>query len=65
MLLRAVVNYKFYFLDVYTGWPGTVHDAHVLAIGHSTFYKNTNAGQLLSAITRMINGVNVPVFVIG
>ena len=63
VLLQAVVDYKFCFLDVYTGWPGSVHDAHVLA--HSTFYKKANTGQLLSAATRMINGVNVPVFVIG
>ena len=45
------------------GWPGSVYDACVLA--HSTFYKKANTGQLLSGATKSINGVNVPVFVIG
>ena len=41
----------------------SVHDARILA--HSTFYKRANTGQLLSTATKIINGVNVPVFVIG
>lgn len=45
-LLQAVVDYKYCFLDIYTGWAGSVHDARVLA--HSTFYRKANAGQLLS-----------------
>ena len=45
------------------GWPGSVHDACVLA--HSSFYKKANTGKLLSGATKSINGVNVPVFVIG
>ena len=63
VLVQAVVDYKFCFLDIYTGWPGSVHDARVLA--HSTFYKKATVGQLLSRATKPINGVNVPVFVIG
>jgi len=62
-LIRAVVDYKYCFLDIYTGWPGFVHDALVLA--HSTFYRKANAGQLLSSTTKSIGGVSVPVFVIG
>ena len=62
MLTRAVVDYKYCFLDIYTGWPGSVHDAHVLA--HSTFYKKANAGQLLSHTTKTIYGASIPVFVI-
>ena len=34
-------------------------------LAHSTFYKRTNAGQLQSNTSRTINGVDVPVFVIG
>jgi len=63
VLIRAVVDYKYCFLDIYTGWPGSVHDARVLA--HSTFYRKANAGQLLSSTTKSIGGVSVPVFVIG
>ena len=42
-------------LDIYTGWPGSVYDACVLA--HPTFYRKANAGQLLSDTTKTINGV--------
>ena len=48
ILIQAVVYYKYCFLDIYTGWPGIVHDACVLA--HSSFYRKANAGQLLSEL---------------
>ena len=63
ILIQAVVDYKYCFLGIYTGWPGNVHDARVLA--HSTFYRKANAGQLLSDKTKTLSGVSVPVFVIG
>ena len=63
VLTQAVVDYKYCFLDIYNGWPGSVHDACVLA--HSTFYKKANSGQLLSRTTKTICGASVPVFVIG
>ena len=47
-------------MGIYTGWPGSVYDACVLA-----FYKRTNASQLQSNTSRTINGGDVPVFVIG
>jgi len=47
------------FLDIYTGLPGSVHDAHVLA--HSMLYKRANAGQVLSDASKTISRV----FVIG
>ena len=49
MVLQAVVDYRFCFLDFYTGWPGSVYDTHVLA--HSTLYKKANTGQLFSTVT--------------
>ena len=51
-------SYGLQVLFFYTGWPGSVHDAHV-------FYRKANAGQLLSDTTKTISGVSVPVFVIG
>ena len=51
------------FFGYLHGWPGSVHDARVLA--HSTFYKKANAGQLLSHTTKTICGASIPVFVIG
>ena len=37
VVIQTVVDYKYRFLDVYTGSPGSVHDTHVLA--HSLLYK--------------------------
>ena len=61
MLIQAVVDYKYCFLDIYNGWPGSVHDR---GLAHSTFYKKANSGQLLSRTTKTICGASVPVFVI-
>ena len=63
VLVQAVVDYRYCFLDIYAGWPGSVHDARVLV--HSSFYKKADAGQLLSPVNKTINGVNIPVYVIG
>ena len=61
--MQAVVDYRYCFLDIYVGWPGSVNDARVFV--HSSFYRKANSGQLLSNATRQINHVNVPVFGIG
>ena len=62
VLIQAVVDYKYCFLDICNGWPGSVHDACMRA--HSTL-KKANSGQLLSCTTKIICGASVPVFVIG
>ena len=37
MVVQAVVDYRYRFMNVYTGWPGSVHDARVFA--HFSLYK--------------------------
>ena len=46
------------FMDVYAGWPGSVHDARVLT-NLSVFAKCEN-GTLLPNWTRNISGRNIP-----
>ena len=44
VVLVAVVDYKYQFLNVYCGWPGSVHDARVFS--HSLIYENSTNGTL-------------------
>ena len=45
IVLQAIVYHNYLFTDVYVGWPGSVHDAHVLA--NSSIYEQINDGKLL------------------
>ena len=48
---------------LYIGWPGKVHDARVLV--NSNFYHRAMAGQLLPDWKQVINGVEVPLLILG
>ena len=64
VVLQGLVDHSYRFLDVYVGWPGSVHDARVFA--HSALYTRLSGGELLpssKAIT--LNGVNIPLFIVG
>ena len=37
IIMLAVVDHQWLFIDVYIGWPGKVHDARVFV--NSSFYK--------------------------
>ena len=63
ILMQAVVDSQGRFIDVNIGWPGKVHDARVHA--NSTFYNKVSSGTLLPNWTRIINGVNVPLLILG
>ena len=62
VLMQAVVDVRGLFMDVNIGWPGTVHDAHVL-VNSSLYLKDSN-GTLLRYWTR-ISGVDVPLLILG
>ena len=61
--MQAVVNSSGYFFDVNIGWPGKVHDARVLA--NSSLYHKANNGELLPDWKRTINGIEVPLVLLG
>ena len=63
ILIQGVVDSQGCFIDVNIGWPGKVHDARVLA--NSTFYHKATSGNLFSDWKRVINGVEVPLLVLG
>ena len=44
IVVQALVDYEYRFMTVYGGWPGSVHDARVLA--NSTVFTRGEAGTL-------------------
>ena len=45
MLVQVVVDHNCFLRDISLGWPGSVHNARVLA--NSSLYRNVNNGELL------------------
>lgn len=62
IVLQALVDHEYRFLDVYVGWPGSVHDARVL--GNSTLYTNLESG-ILPNWSRTIYNTSVPLLILG
>ena len=62
VILQALVDHEYKFLDVYVGWSGSVHDAWVLA--NPTQYRNCESG-MLPHWPRMIGNNTVPLFILG
>ena len=64
IILQGLVDHRYCFLDVYIGWPGSVHDAHVFS--HSSLYSKLSKGELLPHNkTITYYGTDVPLFIIG
>ena len=63
IILQAVVDSSYKFIDINVGWPGKVHDARVFS--NSSVYEKGSNGSLFSATrSKKINFVDVPIFII-
>ncbi|XP_071958337.1 uncharacterized protein [Antedon mediterranea] len=67
VIMQAVVDHNFCFTDVNIGWPGRTHDARVLANSNifSLAEDRQNGHLFPMENSTVINGVEVPVFLIG
>ena len=63
MVLQALVDHQYKFMDVYTGWPGSIHDARVLM--NSTLFLKCDSGAYPPNCPKDINGTSIPLFIIG
>ena len=63
IILQGVVGPTYKFWDINVGWPGRVHDARVFS--RSSLYKRASEGSLFPRMDREIDGVNVPILLIG
>ena len=62
-MIQGLVDANYCFLDVCVGWPGSVHDARVLA--NSSLYNEIEHNHILPDRTMTISGVDVPLYIIG
>ena len=63
VILQAVVDRSYKFLDINVGWPGKVHDARVFS--NSKIYRQSVEGNLFpTSKAKVINGVKVPLCII-
>ena len=62
MILQAIVDLKFIFIDIFAGFPGSVHDSRVFSrSNHQLFVIN---GERMNGATMDIQGVDVHEFII-
>ena len=59
----GTVDHEGLFTDIYTGWPGRVHDARVFS--NSGLYSKAESGSLLPNCAQSLSGVSVPCFLVG
>ena len=66
-VMQALVDYQYIYvhgvMDIYIRWPGSVHDAHILA--NSDLLAKGEEGTLLPDSRRTINGCNESVLILG
>eukprot|EP01018_Ginkgo_biloba_P031772 Gb_40842 [translate_table: standard] len=63
MLVQAVVDSNMRFLDICTGWPGSLNDAGLLR--NSSFYRLCEEGERLNGAPISIGGFDMREYIIG
>lgn len=65
IILQALVDANYLFLDICVGWPGKVHDARVFR--NSSLYTSVCSGAFIpdTTVYQMISGVRVPPLILG
>ena len=62
-VLQGLVDHCYCFIDLYKGWPGSVHDARMFS--QSSWYKKGTAGTLYPNWTAPICSESVPIVILG
>ena len=62
VIVQGSVDHDYLFCNINIGWPGSVHDAHVLA--NSMLYWQATISEILDGEQIVIFGQDVPVFLV-
>lgn len=62
-MMQAFKDYWYRFIDIYIGWPGSVHDVQVLT--NSDVFAKGEEGMLPPNSRIMFNGCNVLLLILG
>ena len=62
IVLQALVNHEYLFMNTYIGWPDSVHDARVLS--NSEVFVMGEAGALAPNSVKLIPGVHIPIVIL-
>ncbi|KAH9295251.1 hypothetical protein KI387_038839 [Taxus chinensis] len=63
MALQVIVDSNMHFMDVFTGWPGSVNDSRLLR--NSAFYRMCEGGERLNGLSVPIGLLNMREYIIG
>ena len=63
VILQGVVDHDYLFRNINVGWPGSVHDARVLA--NFELYWQATQGEILNGEHLVIHRQDVPIFLVG
>ena len=63
IVLQALVDHEYKFMNIFVGWPRSCHDARILA--NPSLFAKAEEGSLLPTTTENISGVAVPVVILG
>ena len=63
IILQGCVDNKGRFIDIYVGWTGKVHDAHVFA--NSSLFRRGEALTLFPDWKERIDDIDVPLVMLG
>lgn len=62
VVMQAIVDHEYKFLDVYIGWAGSVHDACVLT--NSGLFASCDSGAFPPNWPKVIDQTSIPLFII-
>jgi len=63
ILIQGAVDAKYHFVNVWVGWPGSVHDARVFVL--SVLCNEMEHKHILPNKTITVSGVQIPLYMIG